>query len=117
MSRLYHILNTLVTKVLNLESDSGTNAAYGNYCKYRKIGKWVYVYGVSANGISLPAGAYKDLTTLPSGYRPSIVHYFNVSAMGGTQQIFGEIDTNGLVRLYSTGTTAYWEYATVFPIA
>lgn len=116
MGRLYNILNTLVTKVLNLESDSGTHPAYGDYCKFRKIGKWVYVYGVSEDGYTLPGGTYRDLTTLPIGYRPSIVHRFTASAKGGTQHIFGQIDTNGVVWLYSTGATAYWEYATVFPL-
>ena len=113
-------VKALLLKVLNflqtLSYDSGEKTAYGNYCKYRRIGKWVYVWGWSANGWTISSGAYRALTTLPSGYRPKNNHYFWVGAMGGTQQIFGTIQPDGIINFYTTGTTAYWEFSTIFPL-
>lgn len=104
----------MLVAVQALSYDSGVQTAYGNYCKYRKVGKAVFVWGQSNNGWSIAQGGYRALTTLPVGYRPSENFYFTAGAMGGTAQITGVVNTSGVLSLYTTATTGYWTYSFMF---
>ena len=100
----------LLAKVLtNLQwlSYSASDTAYLDYCKVRRVGKVVHVWGESSNGWTITQGAYRALTTLSPQFRPPQNVRFVVGAMGGTQQITGFIETTGIVYLYTTSTTAY----------
>ena len=111
---LYKILDAIAPLVTN----EGWMNVYNNYCQAKRRGKVVTVVGYSAGGgITLTAGDYKSITTLPSQFRPTHTTYFTVTANGGTQTIFGTIDpSTGLVKLYSSGATSYWSYCVTYLI-
>lgn len=112
------LLHKILTGLSPLVTNEGWMNVYGNYCQAKRRGKVVTVVGYSAGGgIALVAGDYKNITTLPSQFRPTHATYFSATANGGTQTIFGTIDpSTGLVRLYSNGVTSYWSYCVTYLI-
>ena len=110
----------LLTKVLtNLQwlSYSASENAYNNYCKVRRVGKVVHVWGESSNGWTITQGAYRALTTLSPQFRPPQNVRFVCGALGGTAQITGYVSTDGIVYLYTTTTTAYWNFTVTYFVA
>lgn len=97
------------------KSDSGWYSVYSNYCKVKRKNNIVHVIGNSTN-YGLTAGQYNAITTLPAGYRPSEQMYFSADAMGGTATIFGRLDTDGILYLYTNTATSYWTYSFSFPL-
>ena len=93
---------------------SSSEDAYGNYCKAKRVGKVVHVWGESSNGWSITSGGYRALTTLSSQFRPPQTVRFVCGALGGTQQITGYVATDGKVYLYTTSTTAYWNFTVTY---
>ena len=110
-------MKKLLTKMLvavQALTYTATDTAYGNYCKVRRVGKVVQVWGESSNGWSITSGGYRALTTLPAQYRPPQIVRFVCGALGGTQQITGYVNTDGVVYLYTTATTAYWNFSVTY---
>lgn len=81
---------------------------YGNYCKAKRIGNVVEIWGDS-NDYSI-GRSYKSLTTLPQAYRPS--HYVQGTGnnLGGNKEVIVHISEAGLVQLYASESTSYWEF-------
>ena len=104
----------LLDIIADLTYDSGVKSAYLNYCKCRRIGHVVHVWGESSNGWSITQGGYRAMTTLEAEFRPPQIVRFVCGALGGTQQITGYVDTDGIVYLYTTSTTAYWNFSVTY---
>ena len=117
----YHgiLINQLREKVLNLEDnteDSGWQTAsltsdfkpfQGNSSytpKYRKVGKVVEISGIISPSATLSAGSEKNIFTLPTGYRPSIVRY-NICQGSANNKWLLTINTTGIVTFSRYGTT------------
>ena len=111
---LYKILDAIAPLVTN----EGWMNVYNNYCQAKRRGKVVTVVGYSAGGgITLTAGDYKSIATLPQQFRPTHATYFSAPANGGTAQIFGTIEAStGTVKLYSNAATSYWAYCVTYLI-
>ena len=111
-------LKKLLTKLLPVAYSSpatGWEQIYQNFTRAKRKGYVVAVTGESGSGgITLPANQYKDIATLPSQYRPSTTVAFYVDAAGGSERIFGRIWTTGVVSLYSSGQTAYWNFGVTY---
>ena len=106
-------MKALLSKILNSLSSAlyySEATVYGNYCKVRRTGNVVNLWGVSDGGWNIPSGSYVNLTTLPEQFRPD--HNVNTvaDAYGGSQHITIGINSNGIVNFYSTGSTAWWRY-------
>lgn len=97
------------------KSDSSWKSVYSNYCRIKKKNNIVFVKGQSSD-YGLTAGQYRAITTLPEGYRPEEVIYFTAGAMGGSAAIFGRIETDGVLYLYTNTATSYWTYSFSFPL-
>ena len=108
------LLTKMLTAIKTVSYDSGEETVYSNYCKCRRIGKVVQVWGQSNNGWSITSGAYRALTTLPQQYRPPQEVRFVCGAVGGTSEITGYVATNGIIYLYTTSTTAYWNFSITY---
>lgn len=110
----------MLTKLLPLaytRPTTGWEQIYQNYTIAQRKGNVVSVQGYSGgSGITLTAGGYKQITTLPSQYRPSVGVYFFVSALGGAASIFGNISPEGVVQLYSNTATPYWAFSVSYTV-
>jgi len=90
---------------------------YQNYAKAKRRGKVVTVVGESgSSGLTLTAGAYKDITTLSADFRPIDTIYFAPVALGGDVVMTGMINTQGIVKIYSDKATSYWAFSTSYVI-
>ena len=91
------------------------------YIKYRKVGRVVFVKGLSNNGKSLTSGSYTDVGTLPAGYRPYYDRYdFTFHCQGGELWTQSAYVTNaGVIRLYHAEGHAigYWGFSLSYPAA
>lgn len=81
---------------------------YGNYCKAKRIGNVVEIWG-TANDYPIDS-SYKTLTTLPQAYRPSHYVQGTGNSVGGNKEVLVHISEVGLVQLYASTATSYWEY-------
>ena len=110
----------LTTKILDtLEELSYTNFenAYLDYCKVKRVGNVVNVWGISTGGFNVPAGSYKALTTLPTWARPDHEVVDTVEAFGSAStEISIQIRTDGIVNLYCTTTASWWRYNVTYII-
>ena len=109
-------INKTTNAIKNLVYDSGIVDVYGAYCRYRRRGNVVHVWGISSNGFNIATGDYRALTTLPSEARPSENIIFPCGALGGDAQITCRIQTDGLVSLYSTKNASYWSFSTCYVV-
>ena len=114
-------VKVLLTKILNLQT--GDNGAWtklnGNgYVVYTKRSGLVSVQGVSSGTVTITAGQWNNLGTLPSGYRPDEAINFLGFDRSHKQPLWGQVTTAGVVRFYAdTGQTCnYWEYGVTFPV-
>lgn len=106
------VKKTLARLLNSLESllYSSDSTVYLDYCKARRRGNVVNIWGVSNGGWNIPASSYANLTTLPEQYRPDHNVYDCVEAYGGTSHISIVIQPNGLVQLYCPNSIAWWRY-------
>lgn len=93
---------------------SSDDTIYLNYCKARRRGNVVNIWGESSGGWNIPASSYASLTTLPEQFRPDRVVYDCVEAYGGSSDISIAIQPNGLVQLYCPNSIAWWRYNVTF---
>lgn len=114
-------MKKLFTKVLSAirpltysDPTTGWQQIYLDYTKAKRKGNVVTVIGVSNGGLTLSAGAYRDITTLPAQYRPTQEIPFCVDPMSGTERVFGRIRTSGVVSIYSSGETPWWGFSVTF---
>ena len=99
-----------VTTLLQSLSYTNSDSAYLDYCKVRRVGNVVNIWGQSAGGWSTTAGQYKALTTLPTWARPDHEVVDTVEAFGSSTPISIQIQTNGIVNLYCANSTSWWRY-------
>lgn len=114
------IVKKLITKVMNSLVGllySSDDTVYLDYCKARRRGNVVNIWGESSGGWNIPASSYASLTTLPEQFRPDRVVYDCVEAYGGTSHISIIIQPNGLVQLYCPNSIAWWRYNVTYIIA
>ena len=97
------------------KSGSSWESVYSNYCRVKKKNNIVFVKGESSD-FGLTAGQYIVIAALPEGYRPEEVIYFTAGARGGSAVIFGRIETDGVLYLYTNTSTSYWTYSFSFPL-
>ena len=74
------------------------------------------IKGESYDGLKIPSGSYYDLTTLPEKYRPTGDSHFSVNPLGGSAKIFGVVQSDGTVQLYSDAEAGYWAYCFTYPV-
>lgn len=111
------LLEEIIEQLRYSAPSSGWESIYSNYTKAKRKGKVVTVKGYSAGGgINLPANTYKDITTLPEKYRPTETMYLTINTLGGSSQITGQIETNGILKLYSTQATSYWAFTVSYVV-
>lgn len=84
--------------------------------KYKVKNGFVYVQGESSNVLQLPFQEYVTIGTLPEGCRPATIIIFTPNSMGGSATLYGRIEKNGDLKLYSSAVTAYWSYGFMFPL-
>ena len=117
MKTVRELLEEIIEQLRYSAPSSGWESIYSNYTRAKRKGNVVTVRGYSAGGgLNLPANTYKDITTLPAKYRPSETIYFTVSAQGGSAQIIGEVQTNGVIKMYSSQATSYWSFTTSYVV-
>ena len=107
-------INKATDAIKRLAYDSNDQLVYQNYCKYRKKGSVVHVWGQSSGGFNIATGDYRALTTLPQEARPGNEIIFPCGALGGDAQITCKISTNGIVALYSTKNASYLSFSTCY---
>ena len=88
--------------------ERGERAVYGEYCRVKRIGNVVEIWG-TASDYSI-GRSYTDLTTLPQWCRPSHVVHGTGNSVGGNNEVLVHVTTGGIVQLYASATTTYWEY-------
>lgn len=107
-------LKKLLAKALTtLKGLAYTNdsTVYQNYCKARRVGRVVNLWGVSDGTYNIPAGSYTSLTTLPTQFRPDHNVTDVVEPYGdGTNQVTIHIRPDGIVQLFSPQGTTWWRY-------
>ena len=100
-----------VTTLLQSLSYTNSETVYLDYCKVKRVGNVVNVWGQSTGGWSTTAGQYRALTTLPTWARPSHEVVDTVEAYGNQQyQISIQITTSGTVNFYCGDATSWWRY-------
>jgi len=103
----------LLAKVMNSLNGllySSDSTVYLDYCKARRRGNVVNIWGESSGGWNIPASSYASLTTLPKQYRPDHNVYDCVEAYGGPSDISIVIQPDGLVKFYCPNSAAWWRY-------
>lgn len=95
-------------------SDTGWYDVFGDLCKVRRKNGIITVIGTCSDTFGLTKD-YRALTTLPSAYRPDILIPFTGNGMGGDNHVFGKVGTDGIIYLYSTANTNYWNYSFSYP--
>lgn len=88
------------------------------YIKARRVGKQVTVVCNNGGYYLLPANEYKDVTTLPEKFRPSVNIEFTKHNMGGAPTSDSNyIHPDGRVRMYTTSSTNnYWGFSVSYPV-
>ena len=104
----------MVFLIVNGKLEKSTTPIYTPYCIAEKVGNIVTLTGRSQGEYSIKAGQYQAITTLPVGLRPSRYQFFHVTSLGGTATIFGRIDLDGIVYLYTSSNTNYWAYTVTY---
>lgn len=87
--------------------------------KYRKIGKIVYIAGLSQNNVTVGGDVYITIGTLPTNFKPSNRVDFTVHYIGGIHNGQSNyIDTNGDIKMYLplNDSAEYWGFSVSFPI-
>ena len=95
---------------LNANNDIESIQLYDGYCVAYKRNGIVTITGDSSD-YRIEANKYVTLATLPEGYRPPRTMYMPVNNLGGTAVLFGRIESNGLVSLYTNEAVRYWAYS------
>ena len=109
-------INKVATLLQSLSYTNSDNT-YLDYCKVKRVGNVVNVWGRSTGGYNVPAGTYKALTTLPTWARPSHEVVDTVEAFGNAStEISIQITTGGIVNLYSTAAASWWRYNVTYVI-
>lgn len=107
---------SLETKKQNLwvQTDSDGSAVDVHAAK---VGGIVIVSGSSTGKIELSSEVWRDVTTLPSGWRPKRTEYAAGSSFSG-DGIAVSIGTDGIISLMYGGSesVSYWKFNAVFAI-
>lgn len=97
--------------------DTTWNSLNGGFCQYRAKNGMCTVKGNGWGDYTIPKGVYTVIGTIPEGYRPSIGQYFTGLPLGGTACVFGRIEPDGKVYLYTDADNiTYWLYSFTYPI-
>ena len=107
---------SLDTQKQNLwvQTDSDGSAVDGHAAK---VGGIVIVSGSSTGKITLSSEVWREVTTLPSGWRPKRTEYAAGSSYSG-DGIAVSIGTDGIISLMYGGSdsVSYWKFNAVFAI-
>lgn len=97
-----------------VDTDSDGNAVDVHAAK---VGGIVIVSGSSTGKIELSSGVWREVTTLPSGWRPKRTEYAAGSSFSG-DGIAVSIGTDGIISLMYGGSesVSYWKFNAVFAL-
>lgn len=114
---MYPRNGTIALRNSALKNESFQNIYAGKevYCRAKLKNGYTTICGSSYGTLNTAKGDYIDLTTLPEKYRPEVGYNFTVFPLGGDAKIYGVVETNGIVKLYSDVQTNYWAYSATFP--
>lgn len=112
----------LESRLAEAEYDTGWENVYyvsdSMYVKARRVGKQVTVVGKSSGYYELPAGEYRDVTTLPEKFRPSVDIQFAKHNQGGAATADSNyVSPDGRVRMYTAESgNRYWGFSVSYPV-
>lgn len=101
------------------DDDGNWNHINQNYVITSKRSGIVTVFGESSGTVTLTTGQWNNIGTLPIKYRPSINFDFLAFHRGQLSPMWGQVTTDGVVRIFVDSTQAsvnYWIYSTSFPV-
>lgn len=112
--------NTIIKNNSLLVGDNGEWAhVNSNYVICSKRAGIVTVMGESNGTVTLSAGAWNNIGTLPVGYRPTSTVNFILQNRSAIQPCWGQVQTDGVIRVFGDSSAAfnYWQYSITFPVA
>lgn len=120
MTEMNRSLTEKITEINSSLTDEEFQVIYQGessvHCYAKLKNGYVTIKGESYGELEIPSRSYYDLTTLPEKYRPNGVSHFFVSNLGGGAKIFGAVNMDGKIKLYSDIESGYWAYCFTYPI-
>ena len=98
----------------------GTDGA-GNRAAYRKIGRMLELRSIPGSFTELTANTWHNLGTLPDGFVPEFISTYSIAIPIISKSTIGnigllEIQTSGVVRVYSTSTIDALSFEALIPL-
>lgn len=111
-------IQTNASNITSIQDQLATISSYvvyaPTYCYAQKKLGIVCVYGHSGGGLTLNGdGQWHQLTTLPTGFRPTTEVYCAGATADGRGISF-HIDTSGVVEYVLNSNTSYWNFGAFF---